>query len=71
MKNHKDIYCPFCNSKNIADILYGLPAFSEELENELKNGKLILGGCCRSDESPLYHCNDCTKEWKSNKKIKK
>jgi len=64
--NHKNI-CHYCNSKNVAKILYGLPAFSKKLEKELKTGKVILGGCCISDESPLFHCNDCAKEWKQIK----
>jgi hypothetical protein len=69
MKNHQSIICPFCNSKNVAEILYGLPAFSKKLEKELNSGKLTLGGCCISDESPRFHCNSCVKEWKPDKKI--
>ena len=68
MKNHKNINCPFCNSKNIAEILYGLPSFSPKLDKDLKSGKLILGGCCISEDSPRFHCNNCAKEWKPNKK---
>ena len=36
--------CPQCGSAKIADILYGLPIFSPELEKELKDGKIELGG---------------------------
>jgi len=55
--------CPHCYSTNIAKILYGLPAFSEELDKELKTGKIALGGCMVSDDSPRYKCNDCQKKF--------
>jgi hypothetical protein len=37
--------CPRCGSTNTAEILYGLPAFSEKLERDVNEGKLALGGC--------------------------
>jgi hypothetical protein len=64
MKSYKKNKCPYCNSKDVAKILYGLPSFSKKLEKELESGKLVLGGCCISEDSPLFHCNKCTKEWK-------
>jgi hypothetical protein len=51
--------CPQCGSAKIADILYGLPIFSPELEKELKDGKIELGGCCISDDDPIWRCVDC------------
>ena len=53
--------CPRCGSKNIAEILYGLPDYNEELQSEIKEGKLRLGGCCASELDPKYYCNDCKK----------
>jgi hypothetical protein len=44
-----------------------MPAFSKKLEKDLENRKIILGGCCISDDSPLFHCNECAKEWRTNK----
>ena len=38
--------CPKCRSKRVAPILYGLSAFSEELEQKLNNEELYLGGYC-------------------------
>jgi DNA-directed RNA polymerase subunit RPC12/RpoP len=55
--------CPYCNSKNVGKILYGMPMFTKKLEKEMASGKIKLGGCCIIDDSPLYHCNDCGKEW--------
>ena len=34
--------CPKCGSKRVAPILYGLPVFSEELEQKLNNEMLYL-----------------------------
>jgi hypothetical protein len=51
--------CPKCGSDIIADILYGLPAFSDSLEEEIKDNKIVLGGCCISNESPTWKCIDC------------
>ena len=42
------IKCPYCSSKNTARILYGYPAYSEELQKKLDNGKIAIGGCCIS-----------------------
>ncbi len=70
MKNNKNNNCPFCNSENIAKILYGSPSYSKKLESELESGKVILGGCCITVGRPLFHCNDCAKEWNPNKKDK-
>ena len=51
--------CPACGSKLIAPILFGLPMFSEELENKLAAGQIVLGGCCISDDDPKWECVDC------------
>ena len=51
--------CPKCGGTDIAMILYGLP--SDELLNskKVKEGKIILGGCCVSGKDPKLECNDC------------
>lgn len=63
MKKHQQIICPACKSKNIAKFLYGMPAFSKKLERELEQGKIKIGGCCISEDSPKLHCNNCGKDW--------
>lgn len=51
--------CPSCGSGRIATILYGLPAFSPELEADLDAGRIVLGGCCVTDDDPAWQCLDC------------
>lgn len=55
----KPAKCPECGSARIAKILYGLPAFSEKLEAEMKAGRITLGGCCVTDDDPVWQCTDC------------
>ena len=54
--------CPKCGSKRVAPILYGLPVFSDELEQKLNNEELYLGGCCVSHWDPAFHCFECGKD---------
>lgn len=59
--------CPPCRSTRIVNIMYGLPAFSKKLEDDLNSGKIVLGGCCVSDDDPRWQCLDC--EVSINKKL--
>ena len=59
----KKLICPKCKSENIAEILYGLPAFDDELEKDLESGKIVLGGCYIGSQNPHFHCNDCGGEF--------
>lgn len=36
-----------------------MPAPSVELEDDLATGRLVLGGCCISDDDPVWRCLDC------------
>ena len=51
--------CPICGGNNTARILWGLPAWTPELEEKLNNKSIVLGGCCISGNDPSYYCNDC------------
>ena len=51
--------CPQCGSSRIANILYGMPEFSPELDKSLKEGKIALGGCCISNDDPKWKCTEC------------
>ena len=52
--------CPYCGSKNIAEYLYGyLDLDDEELEKQVENKEVILGGCIITDDNSSFHCNDC------------
>lgn len=54
--------CPYCNSKDVAKILYGYP--SGDMIMLEAAGRVKLGGCLIDIEySPEYHCNNCKKQW--------
>ena len=57
------LVCPQCKCRNIAQIIYGMPAFSEELEHDLDSGKIVLGGCLVSEGDAEWRCADCGTEW--------
>jgi hypothetical protein len=51
--------CPACSSHRIANILYGMPEYSTKLEKDLNSGRIILGGCCITNDDPKWQCADC------------
>jgi len=51
--------CPKCGQAPLARILYGMPAFDEELERKIEEGRITLGGCCVSDDDPTWECSHC------------
>ena len=53
--------CPYCGSRDIAKIIYGYPVMSEEMEEEIKQGKIVLGGCLLREEK--YCCNSCDRKF--------
>ena len=53
------VRCVKCGGHNTAEYLYGLPYMSEELEKNIADGKVKLGGCEVSDFDSKYHCNEC------------
>ena len=55
--------CPSCGSTDAAKYLYGYVALDDELEQDLANGKVILGGCEISPDAPEHYCNVCGNEW--------
>ena len=54
--------CPACSSHRITEIIYGMPEFSAKLEKDLSSGRIILGGCCITDDDPEWQCADCQME---------
>jgi hypothetical protein len=44
--------CPRCGSPSLARILYGLPAFTRRLEEDLDAGRVVLGGCVIGEDPP-------------------
>ncbi len=53
--------CPICGKNNTAKIFWGLPNMTLELENEIKNKTLVLGGCCLPIPEPSHYCFNCDK----------
>ncbi|QEH38599.1 hypothetical protein OJF2_72030 [Aquisphaera giovannonii] len=60
--------CPRCGSRKLATILWGLPAFDDELERRLDAGEVVLGGCCVTDDDPVWECTECG--WQAGKRGK-
>ena len=55
--------CPKCGNRNIAKYLWGMPAFTKQLEEDLEAGRVILGGCMITESDPKFHCNNCKKDF--------
>ena len=51
--------CTACKSLRIAVILYGSPAMDSEMEREINEGLLVLGGCCIGLDDPAWQCRTC------------
>jgi hypothetical protein len=51
--------CPACKSTGIASILYGNPAFYPELEADLEEKRIVLGGCMVTNDDPRWQCTTC------------
>jgi hypothetical protein len=51
--------CPSCGGSRIAVILYGMPHFTDKLDSDIAEGKVVLGGCCLTDDDPAWQCADC------------
>ena len=51
--------CPKCKSGNVAEIVYGMPDYNDELVKALDEGKIELGGCLVGENDPTRHCNSC------------
>ena len=55
--------CPQCGSRETAKILYGMPTWSPELDEQINKGGIVLGGCCITRCDPVYRCNKCKKDF--------
>jgi hypothetical protein len=50
--------CPKCGSDKIANIMYGLPNNSPSLQQEIRENKIVFGGCCITENDPSWKCVD-------------
>jgi hypothetical protein len=55
--------CSVCGSKKIAIYLRGMPAYSEKLQKDIDEGKIILKGCIVSGDDSFCICIDCKTEF--------
>ncbi len=55
--------CAQCRSQRVAEIMYGYPADIGALRADLDSGKVCLGGCFFSEDSPQWRCVACGHEW--------
>lgn len=55
--------CANCNSRNIASILYGMPAYDEKMEKDIADKKIVLGGCEIHEDAAKWICTDCETEY--------
>lgn len=58
-RTRKPRKCPKCKQTPLASILYGMPAFNEELKRKMDEGTITLGGCCISNDDPAWECTHC------------
>ncbi|MDP9181637.1 MAG: hypothetical protein M3P04_02520 [Actinomycetota bacterium] len=52
--------CPKCGRSGVP-ILYGMP--DGDVMEAVREGQLVLGGCCVSDEDPVLACPACDERW--------
>ena len=54
--------CPFCESDDIKEIIYGLPRV------DFDYSRYISGGCVVMPDSPKWHCDNCFAKFKKSSK---
>jgi hypothetical protein len=55
--------CPKCDSVSVCEIIYGYINIDDEIEKQVKEKKIRLGGCVIGNYTPQYNCNKCNYEW--------
>jgi hypothetical protein len=55
--------CPECHTKRTSEIQYGYPGDDPDMLAEIKQGIIVLGGCCVTPDNPAYVCRRCGYEW--------
>ena len=57
--------CPFCESDDIKEIVYGFPRV------DFDYSRYISGGCVVMPDSPKWHCDNCFAKFKKSSKRSK
>ena len=55
----RPVRCPACSSPRMARIVYGLPVGDDEMQRLLDEGRIVLGGCCVTNDDPAWQCLAC------------
>lgn len=58
-----------CGSDSVARIQFGLPAFTDDLETQVRAGEVRLGGCLVWPEMPEFACNACQHKWHGERSV--
>ena len=58
-RNRKPRACPSCNGKNVAVIIWGYPLEIADLTKAVEEKRIVFGGCCVSENDPVWECTDC------------
>jgi hypothetical protein len=64
-KDTKGIRCPACGAADVVPVLYGLP--DAEAGRAAEAGRVALGGCDVTKDSPDIHCRNCGREWSTRR----
>lgn len=58
-RSRKPRKCPSCGHSPVATIMYGYPGFSLHDNEDLKSGRMSLGGCVVTLDDPEWECTRC------------
>jgi len=61
--------CPKCKAGKLLLIVYGYP--TKVAEEAAKEGRILLGGCCITDNDPTFECNKCGEKFGGKKEALK
>ena len=51
--------CPVCGSRDVSAYLWSLPPYPEQVQKEIAERNVIVGGYCVAGFEPSAHCNAC------------
>ncbi|MEE2939651.1 MAG: DUF6508 domain-containing protein [Planctomycetota bacterium] len=51
--------CTACFAPTIATVLHGMPAYDRQMELDIEEGRLVLGGCLIGHDDPAWSCTTC------------
>jgi DNA-directed RNA polymerase subunit RPC12/RpoP len=55
--------CPKCGHSPVAEILYGMPAYDDEMADQVQAGKLYIAGCMFTIPHTHWKCSKCKREF--------